>query len=75
MRWARQRRRSKRGKQVPSALTISSAPSGVCQFLCVRLAHVTTFRGQLLLRPLKGLTVAIQHRVRSVGDPERPGAS
>ena len=31
--------------------------------------------GLLLLRPLKGLTVAIQHRVRSVEDPERPGAS
>jgi uncharacterized protein (DUF983 family) len=31
--------------------------------------------GLLLLRPLKGLTVAVQHRVRSVEDPERPGAS
>jgi uncharacterized protein (DUF983 family) len=31
--------------------------------------------GLLLLRPLKGLTIAIQHRVRSVEDPERPGAT
>ncbi len=31
--------------------------------------------GLLLLRPLKGLTIAIQHRVRSVEAPERPGAS
>jgi uncharacterized protein (DUF983 family) len=31
--------------------------------------------GLLLLRPLKGLTVAIQYRVRSVEDPERPGGT
>jgi uncharacterized protein (DUF983 family) len=31
--------------------------------------------GLLLLRPLKGLTVAIQHRVRSVEYPERPGGT
>ena len=28
-----------------------------------------------LLRPLKGLTIAIQYRFRSVEDPERPGAT
>jgi uncharacterized protein (DUF983 family) len=28
--------------------------------------------GLLLLRPLKGLTIATQHRFRSVEDPERP---
>jgi uncharacterized protein (DUF983 family) len=31
--------------------------------------------GLLLLRPLKGLTIAIQYRYRSVEDPERPGAT
>jgi uncharacterized protein (DUF983 family) len=29
----------------------------------------------LLLRPLKGLTIAAQYRLRSVEEPERPGAS
>jgi uncharacterized protein (DUF983 family) len=31
--------------------------------------------GWLLLRPLKGLTVAIQYCVRSVDEPERPGGA
>jgi uncharacterized protein (DUF983 family) len=31
--------------------------------------------GLLLLRPLKGLTVAIQYRFRSVDEPERPGGT
>lgn len=31
--------------------------------------------GLLLLRPLKGLTIAIQSRVRSTEESERPGAS
>ncbi len=28
-----------------------------------------------ILPPLKGLTVAVQHRFRSVNEPERPGAT
>ena len=31
--------------------------------------------GLLLLRPLKGLTIAIQYRFRSVDEPERPGGT
>lgn len=31
--------------------------------------------GLLLLRPLKGLTIAIQYRYRSTEDPTRPGGS
>lgn len=31
--------------------------------------------GLFLLRPLKGLTIAIQYRVRSVEERERPGAT
>ena len=31
--------------------------------------------GWLLLRPLKGFTVAIQYCVRSVDEPERPGGA
>jgi uncharacterized protein (DUF983 family) len=31
--------------------------------------------GLLLLRPLKGLTIAIQYRFRSVEEPERPGGT
>ncbi len=31
--------------------------------------------GLLLLRPLKGLTIALQYRYRSVEDPEKPGAT
>jgi len=29
----------------------------------------------MLLRPLKGLTIAIQYRVRAVDEPERPGGT
>jgi uncharacterized protein (DUF983 family) len=31
--------------------------------------------GLLLQRPLKGLTIAIRHRFRSMEEPERPGGS
>jgi uncharacterized protein (DUF983 family) len=31
--------------------------------------------GLLLLRPFKGLTIAVQYRTRAVDEPERPGAT
>lgn len=31
--------------------------------------------GLLMLRPLKGLMIAIQYRYRSIDDPEQPGAT
>jgi len=31
--------------------------------------------GLLMLRPLKGLMIAIQYRFRSVDDPQQPGAT
>ena len=36
---------------------------------------ITLGFGLFLLRPLKGLTIAIQYRVRSVEEQERPGAT
>jgi uncharacterized protein (DUF983 family) len=36
---------------------------------------ITFLASIALLRPLKGLTVAVQYRYRSVDEPERPGAT
>lgn len=36
---------------------------------------VTVLGALVLLRPLKGLTIAAQFRFRSVDEPERPGAT
>lgn len=36
---------------------------------------LTVIGAVVLLRPMKGLTVAIQYRYRAVDEPERPGGS
>lgn len=36
---------------------------------------VTVIGAVVLLRPLKGLTVALQYRYRAVDEPERPGGT
>ncbi len=36
---------------------------------------VTVLGAVLLLKPLKGLTIAMQFRVRAVDEPERPGGT
>jgi uncharacterized protein (DUF983 family) len=36
---------------------------------------LTVIGAIVLLRPLKGLTIAVQYRVRSVEEPGRPGGT
>ncbi len=49
-----------------------SPPLWVHAVLWIPLTVIATVA---LLRPLKGLTIAVQYRVRSVDEPGRPGGT